>query len=74
MSEPVGTANHAERVVWAKSELAGTNPTAEQSKSVATNATIQAALDDTQELDNVSDADIEFAVNSLVNAWAGVST
>jgi len=72
MAESAGTANHAERVVWANAEIAGENSTGQQSYSVSTNSTIQADIDSSPG-NGVSDGDMEFTVNSMVNAWAGVS-
>ena len=75
MAEDAGTANHAERVVYANKVLEGTASISEACKAVVTNATLTAGGDlDAGPLFGISDNDLEFTVNSMVNALAGVST
>lgn len=71
MSEAGTVANHAERVLWADSMLNGEENIYAMSVSTVTNSTIQAAADASAALQGVSDADLEFTVNSMVDAWAG---
>ena len=75
MAEDAGTANHAERVVYAKTVLDGTYNANTMAIACLTNSTIQAGADVTDAPDyGISDNDLEFAVNSLFNAMAGVAT
>jgi hypothetical protein len=75
MAESAGTASHTQRVTYAKSVLAGLIDIFSMSIGVATNPTIFAELNPTATPNyGVPDADIEFTVNSLYNAFAGVST
>ena len=73
--DPV-TQNHLERVVYAQKIIAGSNNISGYSLAVATNATVLASISEaTGEPDwGVSDNDMEFTVNSLFNAFAGIST
>ena len=74
MTELATTPNHAERVVWANSVLNGGEDIGVLATSTVTNSTIQTGADVSATLQGVSDSDLEFVVNSMVNAWAGVST
>jgi len=65
VNEDVGTANHYNRLVWAKKVLgSNTAPVTEAQKwawKVLENATIQAAPTES------SDNDVQFAVNSIIS-------
>lgn len=75
MAEDAETGNHAERVVYAKSVLEGTAGAAEAAKAIVTNSTITAGADPTTLPGfDISDGDLEFTVNSMFNAFAGVAT
>jgi hypothetical protein len=75
MAESAGTASHAQRVVYARSILAGLIDILSLAVGVTTNTTILAELNPAAAPNyGVPDADIEFTVNSLFNAYAGVST
>lgn len=74
MAEDAGTANHAERVVYANKVLDGTASVVEAAKAVVTNATLTASGDSDAANMGISDGDLEFTVNSMFNAFAGVST
>ncbi len=67
MSEAAVTASHAERVAYAKKILAGELDLLDLSIAVVTNAAVLAAGFD------APDGDLEFTVNSLFNAFAGVA-
>ena len=75
MAEASGTANHAERVTYSISVLDGEASVKQATVAAMTNSTLTAA-GDTQAPPNfgLSDNDLEFTVNSLINALAGVST
>jgi len=75
MAEDAGTASHAERVVYAKTVLDGTASVQEYASAAVTNATITTNGDITAgPLFGTSDSDLEFTVNSMFNAMAGVAT
>ena len=75
MAELNTVTNHAERVVYAKKILDGSANMDLYTLAVATNSTIQNEATQTPaDGFNVPDADIEFAVNSLFDAMAGVAT
>lgn len=75
MAEEAVTANHAERVVYAGKVLDGDASIVEAAKAVVTNATLTASGDiDAGPLFGISDGDLEFTVNSMFNALAGVAT
>jgi len=75
MAEVNTTPNHAERVVYAITILDGTASVQEYASSVVTNATITAAGDlSAPPLFGAADTDIEFTVNSMFDAMAGVAT
>lgn len=65
--EDPGTANHANRLIWANNAMQNTASSAEKMMwGIAQNATISA------DPDNATDNDIQFVVNSLIDAIAGV--
>jgi len=74
MAEDAGTASHADRVVYAKKILDGSASVQQYSRSVVTNATLTASGVDDPALFGVSDGDLEFTVDSMFNAMAGVAT
>lgn len=77
MAESAGTVNHAERVIYAKKIINGDYDLIDPSMAVLTNSTIAAESDSTIVSNgsfNIPDGDIQFAINSLFNALAGVST
>jgi hypothetical protein len=75
MAEDAGTAGHAERVVYAKEVLDGTANVANAANAVVTNATLTTNGDlASPPLFGISDSDLEFTVNSMFNAFAGVAT
>jgi hypothetical protein len=75
MAEDAGTASHAERVVYAKTVLDGTASVQDYANAVVTNSTLTAAGDiSSSPLHGISDNDLEFTVNSMFNAMAGVAT
>lgn len=74
MAEAANTDSHAERVVFAKKVLAGEASITNAALAVMTNATITAAGEtNTSPNYGVSDGDLEFTVNSMFNAFAGVA-
>ena len=73
MAELGSVANHTERVAYAKKVLDGTASIVEYSFGVVTNSTVLAAISDSLDDNGVIDADLEFTVNSLFNAYAGVA-
>ena len=68
IGEESTTAGHTERLAFAKEILAGTANILEFAVGVTTNGTIAASIVDGTE---VSDSDLEFTVNSLINDFAG---
>ena len=74
MAEAAITANHAVRVVYAKKILDGTASLTFYANAVVSNSTLQAAADHNAPPNfGMSDDDLEFTVNSIFNAMAGVS-
>lgn len=74
MAEAANTASHTSRVTYAKTVLNGVADPYRVSIEVLTNATI-AAEATTQGPDfGIPDSDIQFTVNSIFNALAGIST
>lgn len=74
MSEAGNVVGHAERVIYAKAILAGSVDIQQLAYGVVTNSTIAASADAGTPPDfEIVDGDIEFVVNSLFNAYAGVS-
>jgi len=69
MAEAADTSSHAERVVYAKSILAGSYNKNEIYIGFATNSTIKAHL----AADTDYTSDLAFVASSLFNAFAGVS-
>ena len=66
LNEDPGTANHANRLVWAGSALDNATAMAERMMwGVLSNATIQANGESS------TDNDIQFVVNSLIDSYAG---
>lgn len=75
MSEVATTPNHTERVVYAKTILDGTASVPEFANAVVTNSTLTTNGDlGNTPTHNISDADLEFTVNSMFDAMAGVAT
>jgi len=75
MAEDAGTANHAERIVYAKQVLDGIASVTEVAKAIVTNATVTAGANPTVLPEfSIVDSDLEFTVNSMFNAFAGVAT
>jgi hypothetical protein len=76
MIESSGTANHTQRVNYAKAVIAGNINAFNVAEQVLTNATIaaEATVASLPGCTSVPDSDIEYAVTSLFNALAGVST
>ena len=72
MAEAANTANHVQRVALAKQILAGGFPGSAY-YGVLTNGTIAAEENSASAGQNIPDADIQFAVNSIFNALAGVA-
>lgn len=68
MSEQADTAGHSLRVAYAKLVLSGTASSEAASVAVLTNGVVAAAGF------AVTDNDLEFTVNSVFSALAGVST
>jgi len=68
MNENGATVNNADRIIYAQKVLSGTVVLYEIAVSVTTNGTIEANINtDT----NIPDADIEFTINSMFDAFAG---
>ncbi len=75
MAEDAGTGSHAERVVYAKLILGGDASVQEAAKAIVTNSTLTTAGDlSASPLFGISDNDLEFTINSMFNAFAGVAT
>lgn len=74
MAEDAGTTNHTDRVTYAVKVLDGSASVGEAAKAVVTNATLTASGDSSATNMGISDSDLEFTVNSMFNAFAGVST
>lgn len=75
MAEEANTANHAERVVFAKKVLAGEANIQNATLATMTNSTITSnGAPNTAPNFGISDNDLEFTVNSMFNAFAGVAT
>jgi hypothetical protein len=62
-------AEHAARVIYAKTILAGSASVEQFSYAVVTNSTIATSLDAGT---LPSDSDLEFTINSMINDFAGV--
>ena len=64
LNEDTGTADHAKRVLWARSALTAPDGMAERMLwGVLGNSTIQGSGD------SASDSDIQFTVNSLIHIY-----
>lgn len=74
MAESAETANHAERVILAKSVLAGNLNVSWAARIVATNATVAGYLVAGSSTWTGQDSDLAFVVASVWDAMAGVST
>jgi hypothetical protein len=74
MAEVNTTANHAVRVTYAKTVIAGTADVYAAAVAVVTNSTIAAEANPTSADQAVPDGDLQFTVNSLFNALSGVAT
>lgn len=74
LTEAIATAGHATRAIYAKKVLDGTASVEEFAIGVAGNSTIAAAMDGGAGDSAVTDNDLEFAVNSLLNPFAGFET
>jgi hypothetical protein len=75
VAEANNTANHQQRVNYAKTVINGTASILPVALAVLTNASIAAeAVASTTPDYAIPDSDIQFAVNSLFNALAGVTT
>lgn len=71
-AEDPATPNHAARVAFANTILiGGTAPGAVN--AVLANSTIAAESDSSQRGENIPDGDLQFAVNSVFNALAGIN-
>lgn len=75
VAEANNTANHQQRVNYAKTVLSGGANIVSVCLAVLTNSTIsaEAAVATTPDY-AIPDSDIQFAINSLFNALAGVTT
>ena len=75
MAEDASTDSHADRVVYAKKVLEGTASVPRYTVACVTNSTLVTNGDvAAPPLYGISDSDLEFTVNSLFNAMAGVAT
>ena len=74
MSESGATPNHAERVTYSLTILAGTANVSRAALACMTNPTLSANANPNGAEQGISDGDLEFTVNSVLNALAGVST
>jgi hypothetical protein len=74
MAEAANTENHADRVVFAKKVLDGEAGITHATMAAMTNSTITAGGNPAAAPNfGVSDGDLEFTVNSMFNAFAGVA-
>lgn len=71
-AEDPGTPSHAERVVYAAKVTSGSFDVSSVAYSVLTNPTIAAGASDVTVGNGITDGDLQFAVNSVFNALAGV--
>jgi hypothetical protein len=72
-NEDAGTANHANRIAFAHLHFrAGVNAKSLAAAVIASNGTIQSAIDGAPELrgSNVSDSDLEFVISGLLDHFA----
>lgn len=71
-AEDPATPSHATRVVFANTIITGGRASGAVD-AVLANPTIAAESDSSQRGENIPDGDLQFAVNSLFNALAGVN-
>jgi hypothetical protein len=65
LNEAANTTNHANRVIWANAVMLDPKTKMQQMKThILTNSTIQTVLN------NVTDDDVQFVVNGLVDTFA----
>lgn len=69
MTEDVGTADHAARVLYAKDCLLGTADLMSQTYAVLSNSTIASAVDTQPSGSTITDSDIDFQVASVFTAF-----
>lgn len=74
MSELATTPNHAERVAFANRVFVSDYDLEQYTGAVLTNPTILSGLVVMPAGNGVSDSDLEFTVNSMYNAFAGIAT
>lgn len=74
MAEDNLTANHSERVVFANKVFTSDYDLEQYVAAVLTNATVLSNLDVIADNNGITDGDLEFTVNSMYNAFAGVDT
>jgi len=76
MTESSGTTDHAQRVNYAKAVISGTVSGLIVAEAVLTNPTIaaEATVASLPGCTAVPDSDIEYAISSLFNVLAGIST
>lgn len=73
MAEPANTPDHAARVAFAQKALSGNYYVQGAVNAVLSNPSIAAESDSREAGANIPDGDLEFAVNSLFDALAGVN-
>lgn len=69
MTEDVGTADHAARVLYAKDCLLGTADLMAQAYAILSNATIATAVNAQPNGSTITDSDIDFQVGSVFTAF-----
>ena len=74
MAEAIATPGHTERLAYAATVLDGTAQVIEYTVAVLTNSTVLAAVGTDGDTASVTDADLEFTVNSMFSAFAGFAT
>jgi hypothetical protein len=74
MNEDPLTANHTERVAFANSVFVSDYNLEQYTNSILANPTIMSGLTVSDAGNGVTDSDLEFVVNSVYDAFAGVST
>lgn len=74
MNEDNTTTNHTERAAFSIKVFVSDYDLIQYTYAVLSNSTILSGLDITEADLNVNDSDIEFVVNSVFDAFAGVST
>jgi hypothetical protein len=74
MAESANTPSHAQRVIFAATILAGNSPNLLLAYGILNNTTIAAEADVSSPPGfAIPDGDLQFAMNSIFNAYAGVS-